>query len=73
MPETTIYRLILIGFGAAGQGFAQILRYHSGWLVQRYGIDVRLVAVCTRSRGRCMIPKGSTRPRCSTRSSRTAT
>ena len=58
MPETTIYRLILIGFGAAGQGFAQILRYHSGWLVQRYGIDVRLVAVCTRSRGSVYDPEG---------------
>jgi homoserine dehydrogenase len=51
MADTTTYRLVLVGFGAVGQGLAQILRYHSDWLAQRYGVVLRIVAVCTRSRG----------------------
>src|SRR5215208_2254256 len=51
MADKTIYRLALIGFGAVGQGLAQILRYHSDWLAQRYGVVLRIVAVCTRDRG----------------------
>ena len=51
MAEITTYRLMLIGFGSAGQGFAQILRYHREWLMERYGIDLRIVAICTRNRG----------------------
>jgi homoserine dehydrogenase len=51
MAETTSYRLALIGFGAVGQGLAQILRYHSDWLAERYGVALQIVAVSTRSRG----------------------
>lgn len=51
MADTTTYRLILIGFGAAGQGLARILRDRGSWLEQRYGVDLRIVAVCTRNRG----------------------
>jgi homoserine dehydrogenase len=51
MPDTTIYRLALIGFGSAGQGLAQILRDHGDALARRYGVSLRIVAVCTRSRG----------------------
>lgn len=48
---TTTYRLLLIGFGSAGQGLAQILRYHSDWLSQRYGVNLQIVAICTRNHG----------------------
>jgi homoserine dehydrogenase len=58
MAETTSYRLALIGFGAVGQGLVQILRYHSDWLAQRYGVALRIVAVCTRSRGSLYDPAG---------------
>jgi len=51
MAEITRYRLMLIGFGSAGQGLAQILRYHREWLMERYGIDLRIVGICTRNRG----------------------
>ena len=51
MADTTIYRLALIGFGSAGQGLAQILRDHGESLIRRYGVDLRIVAVCTHTRG----------------------
>ncbi|HEU5100013.1 MAG TPA: homoserine dehydrogenase [Roseiflexaceae bacterium] len=51
MADTTTYRLILIGLGSAGQGLAQILRSHGDALARRYGVELRITAVCTRSRG----------------------
>src|SRR4051812_20235099 len=51
MADTTIYRLALIGFGAAGQGLAQILRDNGESLTRRYGVELRIVAICTRTRG----------------------
>jgi len=51
MADTTIYRLALIGFGSAGQGLAQILRDHADALARRYGVELRIVAICTHSRG----------------------
>src|SRR5262245_8094826 len=58
MDDTTTYRLALIGFGSAGQGLAQILRYHSDWLARRYGVALQIVAVATRSRGSLYDPAG---------------
>src|SRR5262245_17361034 len=58
MADTTVYRLALIGFGSAGQGLAQILRYHGEWLARRYGVAPRIVAVCTRGRGSLYDPDG---------------
>src|SRR5919107_2677893 len=58
MADTTTYRLALIGFGSAGQGLAQILRYHSEWLARRYGVALRIVAVGTRSHGTVYDPDG---------------
>lgn len=58
MPDVTTYRLALIGFGAVGQGLAQILRYHGDWLERRYGVALRIVAVCTRARGSLYDPSG---------------
>ncbi len=54
----TTYRLVLIGFGSAGQGLARILRNRSNWLRERYGIEPQLVGVCTRSRGSLYDPDG---------------
>jgi homoserine dehydrogenase len=51
MAEATTYRLVLIGLGSAGQGLAQILRYHGDWLARRYGVYLRIVGVATRGRG----------------------
>ena len=51
MSTITTYRLALVGFGAVGQGLAQLLRDYGDQLAQRYGAALRLVAVCTRSRG----------------------
>ncbi|MEP7189263.1 MAG: homoserine dehydrogenase [Roseiflexaceae bacterium] len=58
MADTTIYRLALIGFGSAGQGLAQILRDHGESLARRYGVEMRIVAVCTRTRGSLYDPDG---------------
>ena len=58
MADTTTYRLLLVGFGAAGQGLAQILRYHGEWLRERYGVDLQIVAVCTRNRGTLFADEG---------------
>ena len=58
MADTTIYRLALIGFGSAGQGMAQILRDHGHALARRYGVDLRIVAVCTQRRGSLFDPDG---------------
>jgi homoserine dehydrogenase len=58
VADITTYRLILIGFGSAGQGLAQILRYHGEWLRRRYGVAPLLVGVCTRGRGSLYDPDG---------------
>jgi homoserine dehydrogenase len=58
MADTTIYRLALIGFGSAGQGLAQILRDHGDALARRYGVDLRIVAICTQRRGSLYDPTG---------------
>ena len=58
MADTTVYRLALIGFGSAGQGLAQILRDHSAALMHRYGVDLRIVAICTQRRGSLYDPQG---------------
>ncbi|MEO7910722.1 MAG: homoserine dehydrogenase [Roseiflexaceae bacterium] len=58
MADTTIYRLALIGFGSAGQGLAKILRDHGESLARRYGVEMRIVAVCTRTRGSLYDPDG---------------
>ena len=51
MADMTTYRLALVGLGSAGQGLAQILRSHGDALARRYGVGLRIVTVCTRSRG----------------------
>jgi homoserine dehydrogenase len=58
MIEKTTYRLVVIGFGAVGQGLAQILRYHSEWLERRYGVALQIVGVSTARRGSLYDPAG---------------
>jgi len=49
-----ILRLALIGFGNVGQQFAQMLLDKREWLLKQKGLDVEVVAICTRSRGSLM-------------------
>ncbi len=49
--QSSIYRLALVGFGAVGRGVAEILAHHHRRLVERYGADIRIVAICTRRWG----------------------
>jgi homoserine dehydrogenase len=58
MGQSGIYRVILIGFGAVGQGFAQIVRDHGARIAQQQGADIRIVGVATRSRGAVANPAG---------------
>lgn len=50
--------IILIGFGAVGQGLVEILRDRGGDLAAAYGFHARVVAVATRSRGSLAHPDG---------------
>lgn len=44
-------RLVLVGFGTVGQGFARILQDKADNLQQRYGLSAQIIGVATRSRG----------------------
>ena len=44
-------RLILIGFGGVGQGFAEILRDKDRQLRDRFGLSAQIIGVVTASRG----------------------
>jgi homoserine dehydrogenase len=52
------HKLALIGFGAVGQGLAQILQDKGDFLRQSLGFEAMIVAVCTRSRGSLYNPAG---------------
>lgn len=58
MTAHTTIRLALIGFGSAGQGLARILMERGAWLRDARGVDLRITAVCTRSRGSVADPTG---------------
>jgi homoserine dehydrogenase len=58
MTTHTTFRLALIGFGSAGQGLARILQARAGWLREARGVDLRITAICTRSRGTIHDPQG---------------
>lgn len=51
-------RLILVGFGVVGQGFAEILRDKADELQEKYSFQPKIVAVCTRSKGNLYHPDG---------------
>ena len=46
-----IYKLAIIGFGNVGQGLASILVKKHDLLKQRFGADIRIVAVCDMLKG----------------------
>jgi homoserine dehydrogenase len=52
------HKLALIGFGPVGQGLARILQTRGELLRQEVGIDLRIVAVCTLSKGSLYHPDG---------------
>lgn len=47
----SVTRVALIGFGTVGQGFAEILAERGEALVERHGLDLRIVAVSDFRRG----------------------
>lgn len=56
-PTQTI-RLAMLGFGNAGQAFARLLLAKREEILARYGFDVQVVAITTRSRGNLLDPSG---------------
>lgn len=52
------YKLLMVGFGNVGQGFAQILRDQADELAARYQIKVVIVAVCDLLKGSIHRPEG---------------
>ncbi len=51
-------RLILIGFGVVGQGFAEILRDKAAQLTQEQGFSAQIIGVVTASKGTLYRPEG---------------
>jgi homoserine dehydrogenase len=51
-------KVAFIGFGTVGQGTVEILQAHAADLKTRYGLEVSVVAVATRSRGSVYLPDG---------------
>lgn len=52
------HKLALIGFGAVGQGLAQILLDKQAALARQPGFKAKIVAICTRSKGSLYHPEG---------------
>ena len=53
-----IYTLAIIGFGNVGQGLAAILSEKHSLLKTRFGLDIRIVAVCDQRKGSLANPDG---------------
>ena len=52
------YTLAIIGFGNVGQGLAVILNEKHSLLKTRFGLDIRIVAVCDQRKGSLANPDG---------------
>lgn len=50
-------KLIVVGFGTIGQGVLEVLRMKHKYLAERYGVDLRVAAVCEIG-GALVNPKG---------------
>ena len=51
-------KLILIGFGVVGQGFAEILQSKAAWLQEELSFAPSIVGVVTASKGALFLPSG---------------
>lgn len=51
-------RLVLIGFGNVGQAFASLLAKKQSEIIRRYGMDISIVGVATKSHGCAYWPEG---------------
>jgi homoserine dehydrogenase len=58
MTQLTTYRLAFIGFGTVAQGAIGYFQDRAELLCTKYGIDVKIVAVCTARRGSLYQPDG---------------
>ena len=52
------YKLAIIGFGNVGQGLAEILATKTSLLSEKYGVDIRIVAICDLLKGSIADPEG---------------
>ena len=52
------YNLALIGFGNVGQGLAEILAKKAALLSEKFGADIRIVAICDLYKGSIADPDG---------------
>lgn len=55
---STTYKIAIIGFGNVGQGLAKILSDKHSLLKERFGADIRIVAVCDLFKGSVADPDG---------------
>jgi len=53
-----LYKLAIIGFGNVGQGLTKILSDKYALLNERFGVDIRIVAVCDLYKGSVADPDG---------------
>jgi homoserine dehydrogenase len=53
-----LYKIAIIGFGNVGQGLAKIISDKHEQLNERFGIDIRIVAVCDLYKGSVADPEG---------------
>ena len=52
------YKLALIGFGNVGQGLAEILSQKAALLLEKFDVDIRIVAICDLYKGSIANPDG---------------
>ncbi len=52
------YKLALIGFGNVGQGLAEILSQKTSLLLEKFDVDIRIVAICDLYKGSIADPDG---------------
>ena len=58
ISKTKQYKLAIIGFGNVGQGLAQIISEKHEFLLQHFGVDITIVAVCDLLKGSVADPCG---------------
>lgn len=51
-------KMALIGYGNVGQGFARMLKRREDYIKDTYDCEVKITAICTRSKGALIDPNG---------------